>query len=337
MPYRYWLALHPDIRRPIGGVKQMHRLAESLNRLGRDARIIQDEESFHPAWFSSNVSTVSQEEFKSCVELRSDRDVVILPETFLPILPRYAPGLPKIIFNQNGAYSFGFNERDGFPDPYEVLKLYQHPDLKHVLCISKHDEVLLKNAFQLGNHHVTRLINGIETELFLPSKFKHRTISYMPRKNTKDSLIVAAFLKQQEWFKQSGWSLQAIEGLQQEQVARLLKKSLIFLAFGHPEGFGLPVAEALGCGCFVVGYSGLGGRELFELATRLGAAREIAYGDWAGFIDACKAFDDSLLTNSNELATGMLKCSYSIRDLYSPQKMFESVRVAMKRWEAQLP
>ena len=54
--YRYWLALHPDIRRPIGGVKQMHRLAEALNHHGRDARIIQDNASFHPEWFSSNVA-----------------------------------------------------------------------------------------------------------------------------------------------------------------------------------------------------------------------------------------------------------------------------------------
>ena len=28
----YWLALHPDVVRPIGGVKQMHRLAEALVR-----------------------------------------------------------------------------------------------------------------------------------------------------------------------------------------------------------------------------------------------------------------------------------------------------------------
>ena len=46
-PYRYWLALHPDIRRPIGGVKQVHRLAEALNHFGRKATIIQEDASFH--------------------------------------------------------------------------------------------------------------------------------------------------------------------------------------------------------------------------------------------------------------------------------------------------
>ena len=104
-PYRYWLALHPDIHRPIGGVKQMHRLAEALNTLGREAKIIQDNASFHPGWFKSNVLTISLSDFRSLPDLSSNRDVVILPETFLPSLPRYAPGIPKLIFNQNGSYS----------------------------------------------------------------------------------------------------------------------------------------------------------------------------------------------------------------------------------------
>ena len=40
----------------------------------------------------------------------------------------------------------------------------------------------------------------------------------------------------------------------------------MFLSFGHPEGFGLPAAEAMSCGCLVVGYDGLGGREFFRPA-----------------------------------------------------------------------
>ena len=205
--FRYWLALHP-ISPDQSEVKQMHRLAEALNHIGRDARIIQDKAEFHPDWFKSNVFTISLSEFRSHTELRSDRDIVILPETFLPVLPRYAPGLPKILFNQNGAYSFGFKDGDGFPDPTQVLKLYAHSDLKHVLCISRHDEMLLKNAFQLGDRRVSRLINGIETNLFQPAGSKQRVISYMPRKNTKDSAIVTALLRRQPWFQDSGWSLQ---------------------------------------------------------------------------------------------------------------------------------
>ena len=180
--YRYWLALHPDIRRPIGGVKQMHRLAEALNSLGRKAVIIQDDDSFHPGWFKSNVVAISHSQFVKRTDLSSQRDVVIIPETFLSVLPKYAPGLPKIVFNQNGAYSFGLKDGDGFPGPDHVLHLYSHPDLKLGLCVSRHDEMLLKNAFQLGEHMVSRLINSIETKMFRPAGSKNRIISYMPRK-----------------------------------------------------------------------------------------------------------------------------------------------------------
>ena len=95
-PYRYWLALHPDIRRPIGGVKQVHRLAEALTHLGREARIIQDNAEFHPGWFKSTVLTVSYSEFRSSIQLRPDRDIIILPETYLPVLPNVLQGFRNL-------------------------------------------------------------------------------------------------------------------------------------------------------------------------------------------------------------------------------------------------
>ena len=54
-PHRYWLALHPDIRKPIGGAKQMHRLAEALMCCGRESIVIQERADFHPGWFESRL------------------------------------------------------------------------------------------------------------------------------------------------------------------------------------------------------------------------------------------------------------------------------------------
>jgi len=335
-PHRYWLALHPDLRRPIGGAKQVHRLAEALGQLGRQARIIQDNASFHPGWFHSTVATIGRKEFLTRTDLRPDRDVVILPETFLPALPTYAPGLPKLVFNQNGAYSFGLKQGDGFPAPSQVLKLYQHPELKHVLCISQHDEELLKQAFQLGEERVSRLVNGIETHLFQPSTLKKRVIAYMPRKNGKDAAIVAALLSQQTWFQKAGWSLQPIDGLPQEKVAKLLQESLIFLAFGHPEGFGLPLAEAAACGCYLIGYSGLGGGELLAMATEHRAGEEVAYGNWLGFLQACQRVQERLSSNQSELVTCLLQHSKALRRRYGADAMRNSLSTALERWETQL-
>ena len=335
-PYRYWLALHPDIPRPIGGVKQMHRLAEALNNLGREARIIQENAAFHPGWFSSDVNTISYPEFRSNTDLYPNRDVVILPETFLPALPKYAPGIPKLLFNQNGAYSFGIKDGDGFPEPDEVLNLYSHLDLKHVLCVSRHDEILLKKGFNLGESRVSRIINSIETNLFQPSGPKQRIISYMPRKNSKDSAIVVALLKRNSWFRESGWSLQPINGLPQDDVARLLKKSMIFLSFGHPEGFGLPLAEAAGCGCYLIGYSGLGGREIFKLCTDNDSGKEINYGDWFGFVEVFSEFNKILQNNPANLAKRLVQTSKAVRATYSSELMTESIQIALEKWEGQL-
>ena len=51
---------------------------------------------------------------------------------------------------------------------------------------------------------------------------------------------------------------QSLHDLAHSEVADFLNGALLFLAFGHPEGFGLPIAEAMasGCCCWVcVGWS----------------------------------------------------------------------------------
>ena len=57
-----------------------------------------------------------------------------MPETFLPLIPKIKPGVKKIIFNQNGAYSFGpLKTEHDFGSPKDVLDLYKHPDLIYTL------------------------------------------------------------------------------------------------------------------------------------------------------------------------------------------------------------
>ena len=109
---------------------------------GREVTLIQQSAQFHPVWFKSKVNTIGLAVFRSRTDLDSKRDLVILPETFLPDLLSYIPGIPKILFNQNGAYSFGsgLGNANRFPPPQEVLKLYRHPELLHVLCVSEHEE-----------------------------------------------------------------------------------------------------------------------------------------------------------------------------------------------------
>ena len=333
-PRRYWLALHPDLAQPIGGVKQMHRLAEALLAAGREATLIQQSSAFHPGWFNSSVPAIGLRAWQERTDLAPQRDVVVLPETFVPELERYGPGLPKVVFNQNAAYSFG-------PDPsklclpaQELINLYRHPSVAQVLSVSQHDEQLLLKGFGLERWRVSRLVNGIETDLFHPSGPKRRQIAYMPRKNSKDAAVVEALLRAQPWWK--GWDLVPIHQQPQAEVARILQQSLVFLAFGHPEGFGLPLAEAMACGCAVVGYSGLGGQELLAIGAKHGVALEVAYGHWLGFVEAVAAFHRSLQKQRSAVMAALLAASKEVRNHYNPALMQHCVTAALARWEAQL-
>ena len=259
--------------------------------------------------------------------------IIFLPETFLPILPNYGPGIPKILFNQNGAYSFGLgHDNDGFPkDPQAILQLYNHPDLKHIACVSQHDLQLITGAFGFTKEKVTCIRNAIETELFKPSRKKKKIITYMPRKNRRDADIVKAFLSSKSWFKD--WKLQAIDGIPQDKVIELLQISAGFLAFGHPEGFGLPLVEASACGCALIGYSGLGGREIFRIAKKYKVGWEIEYGDWQGFVVGAEQLIAELNYRPHELSINLQSLSKEVRKLYSKKKMLDSVKVGMKSWE----
>jgi glycosyltransferase involved in cell wall biosynthesis len=331
-PCRYWLALHPDISRPIGGVKQMHRFAEALTACGREATLVQESADFHPGWFASSVRTMALAEWRTRNDLSPERDVVVLPETFLAAFRDYRPGLPKLLFNQNGAYSFGADPTKLSQSPTEVLRLYRHPELLHVLCVSQHDQQLLAKGFGLGQDRVSRLVNAIEAELFHPGVPKRPQIAYMPRKNGRDAAVVSALLQAQPWW--AGWQLVPIHKQPQAEVARILQESLVFLAFGHPEGFGLPLAEALACGCALVGYSGLGGRELFALGAEHGVALEVAFGDWLGFVEAVATFNRSLQKQKPEVLTALLAASKAVRSRYSKKAMQRSVAAALPVWEA---
>ena len=67
--------------------------------------------------------------------------------------------------------------------------------------------------------------------------------------------------------------------MQHEEVASALQRPCCFFSCGHPEGFGLPLAEAIACGCLVVGYHGLAGRDF-----ALPYMQVVEFGDLLGLM-----------------------------------------------------
>ena len=113
----------------------------------------------------------------------------------------------------------------------------------------------------------------------------------MPRKNPDHVNAILQGISRSNTHYSNGWSGRPLQKLSHSEVADSLNHARIFLSFGHPEGFGLPIAEAMASGCWVVGYSGGGGRELFGF----GASTEVTFGDWSSFVLAVNDVFSNLL------------------------------------------
>ena len=116
---------------------------------------------------------------------------------------------------------------------------------------------------------VFRLNNTIDTSLFTPSFPKDPVVSFMTRKHRTHSRIILSLIESLDSYKNGGWQTIGIEKCSLRDVSTHMKRSFLFLSFGFPEGFGLPLAESLACGCKLVGYDGVGGKEIFSAASAL--------------------------------------------------------------------
>jgi len=334
LSYSFWFLLGQDIDRPIGGVKQIYRLAEALSTIGYRSFIIQKTTSFRPTWFNflgrDKLRFISYDQFNK-TRLNPSSDVLVLPETIINLFFNF-PGIPKIVFNQNYGYTFGekINLRSDF-----VWKVYSSPELVKVLCVSLADSDFLRHCLGLNTSLISRLINPIEVELFKPSFPKSRKIVYMPRKNTQHAYVVSSLLTSSDWFSDKGWSLVPLSNLTHNQIAQHLKDSFIFLAFGCPEGFGLPIAEALASGCHVVGYDGVGGSELFSLVSSTNSTHPVPYFDFHSFCQKTKSlvysYDVDYRCSSDY--DHLIESSNLIRSVYNFANFTNSVHSAFSSFK----
>ena len=269
---RLLFVCYPDTNHPIGGVKQIYRQVELLNRAGWSAYVLQEQPGFKADWFRSDAPVLDLETYKASTP-SADNDLVVLPETWLSNVPNYLPGIPKVIFNQNAFYTFGLS---GACDN-RTLDLYRHSDIQAVVTVSNDSRNLLIEGCGIPAERCFALINGIDRHLFHVPAVKHRHVAFLGRKHVDHARKVALMASHHPRLKDL--TFQELPRMQHEKVASALQEALLFLSCGHPEGFGLPLAEAIACGCLVVGYHGLAGRDF-----ALPHMQVVEFGDLLGLL-----------------------------------------------------
>jgi len=172
--------------------------------------------------------------------------------------------------------------------------------------------------FAFPTLHVYRIRYSINPKLYYPQE-KEKQICFMPRKNVGDAKQVLYMLRYRK--KLAGWTIREIDKVSEAKAAEIIRESAIFMSFGHPEGFGLPPAEAMAAHAIVIGYHGNGGRDWFtaERGFPIEMGQILTYGQTMERVLEEYSRDPSRL---NEMAR---RARDFIRGEYSPEAERQSI------------
>ena len=113
-----------------------------------------------------------------------------------------------------------------------------------------------------------------------------------------------------------GWEFLSINRVSENEVATLMRESELFLSFSRREGFGRPPLEALACGSSVIGFSGVGGTEVFESTS----AFEVRDGDILAFVRAVEDWANRFDRHPEQVRDQQLRDSLQIAKAYAPER-----------------
>lgn len=241
--------LTPDTDIPSGGVLVIYRHVDLLNSAGIRAFVLHQQRGFRCTWFAHDTRVTDVKSAKV-----GQGDLLVVSEPDLCLVCEQPPGTRHVVLNQSVSLTWKRHAE-------QVVRHYNtSPDLSGVVTVSDYCADLLSYAFERVPVHRVHL--GIDPTIFHPGdRPRDRRIAYMPKKGGADAEMVLHLLRGRGML--DGWEILPLEGLTHTEVAELLRTTRIFLSFSYHEGFGLPSAEAMACGNYVIGYHGFGGREFF--------------------------------------------------------------------------
>ncbi|HEX2700638.1 MAG TPA: glycosyltransferase family 4 protein [Acidimicrobiales bacterium] len=243
----------PDVLGPTGGASVIYQHVEALNANGARAVVMHAGRGHRYPFGPPGVPVVCAADARITPE-----DLLVVPEMYSPSFGTIPSSLRVLVFNQNVHLPFHGHGSE----TQQAFLPYRRPNVLGVLCVSQDNEDYLRYAME--GLAVERVRNRVDETLFHPAGDWATTpcLAYMPRRRAEDRRELFALLEARSSL--DGWEVKAIDGCTPSETADILRTSAVFLSFSEREGFGLPPAEAMACGCYVVGFTGLAGREYFR-------------------------------------------------------------------------
>ncbi|WP_134742396.1 glycosyltransferase [Nocardioides sp. 503] len=248
-PTIYYLV--PDVDTPHGGVRVAYRHVDLLNALGLRAAVLHTAPGFRATWFAHTTRVVDSQGLRFGAD-----DLLVVPEVYGPSMRHLDPGIRVLVFNQGAYLTFDALDLDTTApgSPYRDLGR-----LEGIMTVSRDSAELLAMSFPDVPVDVARPV--VDGRLFHPGPVPdRRAFAYAPSRRPQERNQVLHMLRALG----VGWQPVPLTGMSEGQVAETLRRVPLFVSFSDRDGFGLPPAEAMACGAYVVGYPGGGGEEFFD-------------------------------------------------------------------------
>jgi glycosyltransferase involved in cell wall biosynthesis len=246
-----FLFFAPQTVKPTGGIRVIYNYVARLCEMGVDAYV------YHPT--GNHEYQYADEKvpiFKGSVISSSDH--LVIPDVFVS-------QIVDANIDSRQKYSLLIQ------NPYILRSVKRYSDLNklldainrasRILCISDDAIEMITTISPHCESKVMRVTWSLKPDKFVNEQKKERLITYMPRKNVTHANLLLECLNAN---LPSNWKVQAIVGVSQKELCKILSQSSIFLQFGSFEGLPAPPVEAAISGNYVVGYHGNGGKEYWS-------------------------------------------------------------------------
>ncbi|WP_433532668.1 hypothetical protein ACQPYA_11940 [Micromonospora sp. CA-263727] len=293
--------LSPDDNKPSGGIRNLYRHVDLLNESGIPATVLHSRPGFRVDWFGNDTRVTAAAD----VTL-GPADLLVVPEYYGPALRRLPAPARKLVFNQNAYHTF---TELPYGDTAAGAPYRDCPGIEALVTVSEDNVALLRHTFPGLDVRLARVV--VDEQLFHPpARPAGRRIGHMPRRRADEQEQLLHILRARGAL--AGWELVPIDGLTEAQTAEALRGCAVFLSFSEREGFGLPPAEAMASGAYVVGFTGLGGRDFFDPRY----CTPVAEGDLLGYAVAVEQAlrryeeDPAALVSAGQAAAERIRSQY---------------------------